>query len=219
MFKVNYEEDICSLFWRAGEYFRAWNSSHSLKNLVQALELDTRTLEEDLRKGPVRRISLTVTSIKYRDEYDQDPGFCEVCGTKLNGMGRRDMSLCIQDLLDIRGSQHAILSPTTDGSFTISLRSSYKIGPRRPAQILGSEALQYFVNGEQIKLKGLPTWDLDVPGSMYRIILPTEVVIESLKAIGGEERVLRAYKAMPPRFSDDELAKFSHLPWGSSSAK
>jgi len=47
-FAVNYEEDVCSLFWRAGEYFGAWTHTDAIFHLSQTLGLTSQLLQADL---------------------------------------------------------------------------------------------------------------------------------------------------------------------------
>ena len=48
VFDVNYDEDLCSLFWRAGNYFQAWVSRKSMVLLCNILGLTATTLLKNL---------------------------------------------------------------------------------------------------------------------------------------------------------------------------
>jgi len=50
-FQVDYNEDVCSLFWRAGEYFEAWVDDGRTQALLKALDLTVEKLREDLAGG------------------------------------------------------------------------------------------------------------------------------------------------------------------------
>jgi hypothetical protein len=204
-FKVDYLEDTYSLFWRAGEHFRAWNSKESLKNLSQALNLDAAALEQNARNGIPTLVSLAVVDMRHPDEYDISKKPCEECGTREDLVTGKEISLCIQDPANVKDSQHAILSPTSDGSFTVILRPSYDASIRGLPRNLGPGALRRVIDGQLMEVKALPTREDYICNPDYRIVLPPEVVIENLKAIEAQATELRAIQY------SGYLATFSRL--------
>lgn len=212
-FDVDYDEDPCSLFWRAGEHFRAWNGHIALSNLSQALDLNSRKLEENARLVSPNQVALTVAHVRYPDEWDVDASICEHCGTRLNMLARKDYSLCIQDPTENRASQHAILRPTPEGSFTVSLRRSYKTGFRTPPRVLDANSLQYFIDGKQVQLRGLPNWKNDVLGAEFRILIPPEFVIETLNALETAGSFLDKWIVKPEKVTDEGLKEFERRSW------
>lgn len=48
-FEVDYTEDICSFFWRAGEYLRVWNGDWRLRKFFQSTGVTSAALSKDLR--------------------------------------------------------------------------------------------------------------------------------------------------------------------------
>jgi hypothetical protein len=71
-FTVDYEENACSLFWRAGEHFRAWKKQKTVGLLFKTLGLTVSDLEKDqdstLQKASpqiVPPVAQTYQSYKY----------------------------------------------------------------------------------------------------------------------------------------------------------
>lgn len=205
-FRVDYAEDICSLFWRAGEHFKAWNSLESLKSLSQALNLDAAALEQDTRKNLPRFISLAVAYMRAPNQDDTSESLCEECGSSQDSVTGKEVSLCIQDPTNIRESQHAILRPAADGSFTVTLLPSYRTSIRGPPRTFGPDALRRIVDGHLTEVASLPTWEDYIYSPNYRIVLPAEVVIQNLKILEAPIKAPRK-----PQSSDGVLAKLGRL--------
>ncbi|KAF2686435.1 HET-domain-containing protein [Lentithecium fluviatile CBS 122367] len=63
-FTVDYGEDVCSLFWRAGEHFRAWTKQKSMHLLCRTLGLTIERLQENLTSTVKLKPSLIAPSEK-----------------------------------------------------------------------------------------------------------------------------------------------------------
>lgn len=72
-FDVDYEEDVHSLFWRAGEHFRAWAEPDRIMSLCHALGLTIPRLRSHLVSSGSRAVTLEVERLCPREAAPAQP--------------------------------------------------------------------------------------------------------------------------------------------------
>lgn len=111
-FEVDYTEDVCSFFWRAGEYLRVWNGDRRLRKFLQSTGITSSALSRDLKRR-AKPLFLTVNAVyngmpKIRPPPDATPDRrCAQCNARIDtSIKPLDALLCSADSWR---SQHIVL--------------------------------------------------------------------------------------------------------------
>ncbi|KAF2686437.1 HET-domain-containing protein [Lentithecium fluviatile CBS 122367] len=127
-FTVDYNEDVCSLFWRAGEYFQTWTNYGAVLRLSQTLGLTASKLRQHLDSDvPQVRPHLTVVAENVYPPRQMGTGtsaptvHCIRCWRHWTAFTANDTVVCLAKSFESRRRRpHALLTPR-NGGFAVFL--------------------------------------------------------------------------------------------------